>query len=139
MGIVQESTHNMVFNFFDFLNKIAFCLAIWACTKTSSHLPHPSLHSPTASSPPPLVDSSGSDDLPGHIAASSDSGATPGRIAAPGGFSARSTPNDALHGLFHGRVFHDHLPYPLNRQLESSTVHELPNVDYTVHELPNVD
>jgi len=32
-GVVDDSTHNLVYNLADFVNKIAFCLAIWASAK----------------------------------------------------------------------------------------------------------
>merc|ERR1711959_201922 len=36
MGSVQDSTLNLVYNLADFVNKIAFCLAIWASAKAST-------------------------------------------------------------------------------------------------------
>merc|ERR1712225_200453 len=36
MGSVQDSTLNLVYNLADFVNKIAFCLAIWASAKSST-------------------------------------------------------------------------------------------------------
>merc|ERR1712118_3753 len=36
MGSVQDSTLNLVYNLADFVNKIAFCLAIWASAKNST-------------------------------------------------------------------------------------------------------
>merc|ERR1711977_707265 len=36
MGAVEDSTLNLVYNLADFVNKIAFCLAIWASAKNST-------------------------------------------------------------------------------------------------------
>jgi len=36
MGSVEDSTLNLVYNLADFVNKIAFCLAIWASAKNST-------------------------------------------------------------------------------------------------------
>merc|ERR1711937_464326 len=36
MGSVQDSVLNLVYNLADFVNKIAFCLAIWASAKAST-------------------------------------------------------------------------------------------------------
>jgi len=36
MGSVQDATLNLVYNLADFVNKIAFCLAIWASAKNST-------------------------------------------------------------------------------------------------------
>jgi len=36
MGGVDDDALNLVYNLADFVNKIAFCLAIWACAKASS-------------------------------------------------------------------------------------------------------
>jgi len=36
MGSVEDSTLNLVYNLADFVNKIAFCLAIWASAKKST-------------------------------------------------------------------------------------------------------
>ena len=36
MGSVEDSTLNMVYNLADLVNKIAFCLAIWASAKNST-------------------------------------------------------------------------------------------------------
>jgi bacteriorhodopsin len=36
MGAVQDDTLNLVYNLADFVNKIAFCLAIWASAKKST-------------------------------------------------------------------------------------------------------
>merc|ERR1711959_296715 len=36
MGQVQDDTLNLVYNLADFVNKIAFCLAIWASAKSST-------------------------------------------------------------------------------------------------------
>merc|ERR1739836_350181 len=36
MGGVQDSVLNLVYNLADFVNKIAFCLAIWASAKQST-------------------------------------------------------------------------------------------------------
>merc|ERR1712118_172953 len=36
MGSVQDNTLNLVYNLADFVNKIAFCLAIWASAKSST-------------------------------------------------------------------------------------------------------
>jgi bacteriorhodopsin len=36
MGSVEDSTLNLVYNLADFVNKIAFCLAIWASAKAST-------------------------------------------------------------------------------------------------------
>jgi len=36
MGSVAPSALNLVYNLADFVNKIAFCLAIWACAKAST-------------------------------------------------------------------------------------------------------
>merc|ERR1711924_494335 len=40
MGSVQDSVLNLVYNLADFVNKIAFCLAIWASAKASTGEPH---------------------------------------------------------------------------------------------------
>merc|ERR1711998_296121 len=39
MGSVDDSTLNLVYNLADFVNKIAFCLAIWASAKASTLSP----------------------------------------------------------------------------------------------------
>merc|ERR1711918_331499 len=36
LGSVQDSVLNLVYNLADFVNKIAFCLAIWASAKAST-------------------------------------------------------------------------------------------------------
>ena len=36
MGQVDDSALNLVYNLADFVNKIAFCLAIWSSTKKST-------------------------------------------------------------------------------------------------------
>merc|ERR1712196_753216 len=36
MGAVEDSTLNLVYNLADLVNKIAFCLAIWASAKNST-------------------------------------------------------------------------------------------------------
>merc|ERR1712178_348353 len=36
MGAVEDSSLNLVYNLADFVNKIAFCLAIWASAKNST-------------------------------------------------------------------------------------------------------
>merc|ERR1712188_337005 len=36
VGSVQDSVLNLVYNLADFVNKIAFCLAIWASAKAST-------------------------------------------------------------------------------------------------------
>merc|ERR1712057_51150 len=36
MGAVEDSVLNLVYNLADFVNKIAFCLAIWASAKKST-------------------------------------------------------------------------------------------------------
>ena len=36
MGAVDDSVLNLVYNLADFVNKIAFCLAIWASAKKST-------------------------------------------------------------------------------------------------------
>ena len=36
MGGVEDSALNLVYNLADFVNKIAFCLAIWASAKKST-------------------------------------------------------------------------------------------------------
>merc|ERR1711912_6215 len=36
MGAVEDSTLNLVYNLADFVNKIAFCLAIWSSAKNST-------------------------------------------------------------------------------------------------------
>ena len=40
MGSVQDSVLNLVYNLADFVNKIAFCLAIWASAKASTAESH---------------------------------------------------------------------------------------------------
>jgi len=40
MGSVQDSTLNLVYNLADFVNKIAFCLAIWSSAKNSTMEQH---------------------------------------------------------------------------------------------------
>jgi bacteriorhodopsin len=40
MGSVQDSVLNLVYNLADFVNKIAFCLAIWASAKASTGESH---------------------------------------------------------------------------------------------------
>jgi len=40
MGSVDDSTLNLVYNLADFVNKIAFCLAIWASAKNSTKAQH---------------------------------------------------------------------------------------------------
>merc|ERR1712056_19514 len=37
MSSVDDSTLNLVYNLADFVNKIAFCLAIWHCAKNDTH------------------------------------------------------------------------------------------------------
>merc|ERR1711933_674111 len=37
MSGVDDSTLNLVYNLADFVNKIAFCLAIWNCAKQDTH------------------------------------------------------------------------------------------------------
>jgi len=36
MGAVDDSALNLVYNLADFVNKIAFCLAVWSCAKSST-------------------------------------------------------------------------------------------------------
>merc|ERR1719364_245154 len=36
MGAVNDDVLNLVYNLADFVNKIAFCLAIWSCAKSST-------------------------------------------------------------------------------------------------------
>ena len=36
MGAVNDYVLNLVYNLADFVNKIAFCLAIWSCAKSST-------------------------------------------------------------------------------------------------------
>merc|ERR1711974_19822 len=36
MGAVEDSALNLVYNLADFVNKIAFCLAIWSSAKSST-------------------------------------------------------------------------------------------------------
>merc|ERR1712147_325080 len=36
MGSVEACILNLIYNLADFVNKIAFCLAIWACAKSST-------------------------------------------------------------------------------------------------------
>merc|ERR1712014_425143 len=36
MGAVNDDVLNWVYNLADFVNKIAFCLAIWSCAKSST-------------------------------------------------------------------------------------------------------
>merc|ERR1712151_1123147 len=43
LGSVNDDALNLVYNLADFINKIAFCLAIWACAKKDSHSSEPLL------------------------------------------------------------------------------------------------
>merc|ERR1712139_644666 len=52
MGSVQDDTLNLVYNLADFVNKIAFCLAIWASAKKSTLA-----SKGDGCSPPPTVNS----------------------------------------------------------------------------------
>merc|ERR1712007_335262 len=36
LGTVEACILNLIYNLADFVNKIAFCLAIWACAKSST-------------------------------------------------------------------------------------------------------
>ena len=43
LGSVDDDALNLVYNFADFINKIAFCLAIWACVKNDTRAGEPLL------------------------------------------------------------------------------------------------
>ena len=43
LGSVDDDALNLVYNLADFINKIAFCLAIWACVKNDTRAGEPLL------------------------------------------------------------------------------------------------